>query len=755
MIQEGISETAVAAGASAGAPARRIDLAIEGMTCASCVSRVEKALRKVDGVEDVVVNLATNRARVKARPDVDTAALSDRVDRAGYGARVIEREQQGDIERERTEHVRAARRKFLVAAPAAAAVMLISMLPMILPGLSGFAMRRMDLLNIIQFMLTSVVLLYSGRDFFILAARSARHLAADMNTLVAVGTGAAFILSSIIIFAPGALHGVSGNTVYFDTAAVVVALVLLGRWLEARAMAHTSDAISRIVSLLPNIAHRVSPVDPLAVTDVEIEFLHVGDLLMVRPGESVPVDGTLLEGASALDESMMTGESMPVEKLPGAAVLGGTLNSTGSFTMRADAVGDETAVASIIRAVRDAQASKAPIQRLADRVAAVFVPVVIGIALLTFAGWLAIGHAGVATALINAVAVLVIACPCAMGLAVPTAVIAGTGNGAERGILIRNAAALERAGAITTVVFDKTGTLTNGTPEVVAVMALGAMPGEEIIRLAASVEERSEHPIARAIIRHADAGNIRRAPVREFLSETGMGVRGIVDGHLVRVARPGRVNGMKSIDDIPAGSSPVIVEIDGEPAGMIAVADTVKASAAGAIRALASAGIATVMLTGDSAAVANAVGAELGIGEVIAGVLPHEKADRVRSLRRDSGGVAMVGDGVNDAPALAAADLGIAMATGTDVAMATADVTIVGGEIARVPEAIELSRRVMRIIRQNLFWAFIYNIVGIPLAAFGLLDPMIAGAAMALSSVSVVSNSLRLRKTPERRVRRA
>ncbi|MEO5929921.1 MAG: HAD-IC family P-type ATPase, partial [Candidatus Kapaibacterium sp.] len=403
MIQEEISETTAAV-----APSRRIDLAIEGMTCASCVSRVEKALRKVDGVEEVVVNLATNRARVKARPGVDVAALSDRVDRAGYGATVIERERQGDIERERAEHVGAARRKFLVAAPAAAAVMLISMLPMILPGLSAFAMRWMELLNIIQFALTGIVLFYSGRDFFILAARSARHLAADMNTLVAVGTGAAFILSSIIIFVPGVLQGVSGNTVYFDTAAVVVALVLLGRWLEARAMAHTSDAISRIVSLLPKIAHRVSPADPLAVTDVEIEFLHVGDLLMVRPGESVPVDGTLLEGASALDESMMTGESMPVEKLPGAPVLGGTLNSTGSFTMRADAVGDETAVAAIIRAVRDAQASKAPIQRLADRVAAIFVPVVIGIALLTFFGWLAIGDVGVARALINAVAVLVI-----------------------------------------------------------------------------------------------------------------------------------------------------------------------------------------------------------------------------------------------------------------------------------------------------------------------------------------------------------
>ncbi|MEO6046714.1 MAG: heavy metal translocating P-type ATPase, partial [Candidatus Kapaibacterium sp.] len=352
-----------------------------------------------------------------------------------------------------------------------------------------------------------------------------------------------------------------------------------------------------------------------------------------------------------------------------------------------------------------------------------------------------------------AVAVLVIACPCAMGLAVPTAVIAGTGNGAERGILIRNAAALERAGGIATVVFDKTGTLTNGTPEVVAVITFGETPREEIIRLAASVEERSEHPIARAIIRHADAGNIGRALVKEFLSETGMGVHGIVDGHSVRVAR---ANGTKHIADIPAGSSPVIVEIDGKPAGVIAVADTVKASAADAVRALASAGIATVMLTGDSAAVANAVGAELGIGEVIAGVLPHEKADHVRELQRklgSRGGVAMVGDGVNDAPALAAADLGIAMATGTDVAMATADVTILGGDIARVPEAIALSRRVMRIIRQNLFWAFIYNIIGIPLAAFGLLDPMIAGAAMALSSVSVVSNSLRLRKTPERRGR--
>jgi heavy metal translocating P-type ATPase len=722
----------------AGPARRQIDLAIEGMTCASCVARVEKSLRRVEGVEEVAVNLATNRARVKALPGVGVDELIDRVDRAGYAARPTGPEDEGEIEREGRLHAAVARRRFLVAAPFAAVVMILAMLPMIVPPLGAFAMDHARALLYVQFLLTSVVMFYAGSEFFRLAIRNARHGTADMNTLVAVGTGAAYLFSGVALFAPALLPGISLHDVYFDTAAVVVALILLGRWLEARARARTSDAISHLVALVPRIAHRRGRDG--AIADVEVEYLKPGDLLLVRPGENIPVDGAIVEGEGAVDESMMTGESMPVEKSPGSMVLGGTLNGGRSFTMRADRVGDETALASIIRAVRDAQASKAPIQRLADRIAAVFVPIVLGLALLTFVGWLLIGHAELSRALISAVAVLVIACPCAMGLAVPTAVIAGTGNGAGRGILIRNAEALERAGEIGIVAFDKTGTLTHGRPEVVGFDVAPGFDRDEVLGLVASVEEHAEHPIARAIVAFADRLGVGRFPVEGVTAHAGLGVEARAGGRALFIGRAAEEAG-----DIPAGASGIAVIIDGIPAATIAVADAVKEEARATVERLAGMGIETVMITGDAESVAREVAAATGIGRVVARVMPEEKGERVRELRRDGRGVAMVGDGVNDAPALAAADLGIAMSTGADVAMATADITIVGGEIARVPEAIELSRRVMRIIRQNLFWAFVYNVVGIPLAAFGLLDPMIAGAAMALSSVSVVTNSLRLR----------
>lgn len=726
--------------------ARHIDLAIEGMTCASCVARVEKAIAKVEGVQEVAVNLATNRARVKTAPDVDVEAIRDRVERAGYTAAPVGHEDAASFDREHREHAHELRKRFLVAAPFAAVVMLVSMLPMIVPGLDAFAMRHMAALNYVQFALTTVVMFYAGRDFFRIAARNARHLTADMNALVAVGTGAAYLFSSVVVVLPSALPGIGAHEVYFDTAAVVIALILLGRWLEARAKVRTTDAISRLAALVPRVAHRISR-DGGEIVDVEMEYVRRDDLLLVRPGENIPVDGTIVEGTSAVDESMMTGESMPVEKPVGATVLGGTLNTTRSFTMRAERIGGETALAAIIRTVEAAQASKAPVQRIADRVAAIFVPVVILIALGTFAGWLIAGDAGVAHAMINAVAVLVIACPCALGLAVPTAVIAGTGNGAVRGILIRRAEALELAGEVTVVAFDKTGTLTHGRPEVVDIHVREGVDERELLRLAASVEEHSEHPIGRSIVQYAREQRIARAAVTGFEAEIGAGVRGSVEGRNIYVGSAASVPAEIAGDyQPPAGAGVVWVTIDGEPAGAIAVADTVKEQAAGAVRRLKEMGINAVMITGDAAGVAGAVAKQVGIERYIAGVLPGEKGEAIRALRHDGGAVAMVGDGVNDAPALAEADLGIAMATGADVAMATADITLIGGEIGQVPDAIALSRRVMRIIRQNLFWAFIYNIIGIPLAAFGVLDPMIAGAAMALSSVSVVTNSLRLRR---------
>jgi cation transport ATPase len=439
-----------------------IDLSIEGMTCASCVMRVEKAIRKLDGVKEVAVNLATNRARVKVQGLIDIAAITDRVERAGYQSSPIT---ESSAEDQSAEEMEEYRRNFRLAAPLAGTVMVVSMVPMMIPALERIAMSWMDELNVMQMILTSIVMFISGRKFFVTALRNARHSVADMNTLVAVGTGAAYIYSVLVTF--DLLPGISLHEVYFDTAAVVIALILLGRWLESGAKSRASSAIRRLMRLAPKVAHRVSPMDHSNVVDVEIEFVRHGDLLLVKPGESVPVDGVVVEGASTVDESMMTGESVPVEKYMESEVIGGTINANGSFVMRAEGIGDETMLAQIVRTVEEAQSSKAPVQRLADAIAGVFVPVVMVISALTLAGWLFIGDANIAHALVNAVAVLVIACPCAMGLAVPTAIIAATGRGAERGILIRNAQALERAGSVDVVVFDKTRNQTQGKPGVV------------------------------------------------------------------------------------------------------------------------------------------------------------------------------------------------------------------------------------------------------------------------------------------------
>ena len=726
--------------AANNAPSRVVDLAINGMTCAACVARVEKSIQKVTGVRDVAVNLATNRARVKVDPTVEVSDLIERVDRSGYSARIVEQERPEDLEIEVSRHVGRARSRFLVAAPFASLVMVIAMSPMVVPALHEWWMEHVELMVIAQLVFSSIVLFYSGAEFFTTTARNARHLVVDMNTLVSVGTGAAWLYSIVVLLARDYLDGVSAHEVYFDTAAVVVALVLLGRWLEARARSDTSSAIRQLMALSPRIAHRVDPDDLTRVVDIDVEFVRLGDLLLVRAGEGIPVDGVILHGTAAIDESMMTGEPMPVEKGPGAEVMAGTINTDRVLRMRAEGVGDQTVLAAIVRAVRDAQASKAPIQRLADRIAAIFVPVVITIAIATCALWYLVGDATLTRSMMNAVAVLVIACPCAMGLAVPTAVIAATGRGAEAGILIRNADALERAGGVRVVAFDKTGTLTLGRPDVVDVRVADRWNVDDIVRLAASVEQLSEHPIARAIVRRADEGGGALAPVESFVGHAGSGAEGWVGGVHVQVGRPRQ----KEVD--AEGMSVVEVLCDGERAASILLRDTLRPDAEQTVREIARLGIATAIITGDNESSARSVAATLGVDTVIAGVLPLGKEQAIEELRRRIGPVAMVGDGVNDAPALAAADVGIAMASGSDIALSAADVTLVGGRIDGIAEAILLARRSVRIIRQNLFWAFIYNVVGIPLAALGLLDPMIAGGAMALSSVSVVTNSLRLRR---------
>lgn len=721
--------------AEADSTPRRYDLVVEGMTCASCVARVERSIRRVEGVRDVAVNLATGRARVLAVGEVQPEAIIDRVERAGYAAHAPV----ANAPNERAREAAALRRRVAVALPAAALVLVLAMGPMLVSALHEVAMRFATPIAALQLAATLVVIV-AGWRFFTAAWRNARHITADMNTLVAVGTGAAFLYSVVMMVRdPAALH-----TLYFDTVAVVIALVLLGRWLEARALDSTGAALGELHALSLPVAHRLG--DDGAISEVPADFLRAGDRILVRPGERVAADGVVEEGWSAVDESTMTGEPMPVEKTVGAAVLAGTLNGTGALVVLVERAGDDTTLAAVTQAVEDAQAGKPPIQRLADRVASIFVPVVISIAVVAAVGWLLVG-AEVGTALLRAVAVLVIACPCALGLAVPTAVIAATGNAAQRGITFRTAEAIERAARVTAVALDKTGTVTVGRPRMTA---LHAINGDErgLLRVAASLEARSEHPIARAVLDAArERGGEPDGEVSDFRAEPGVGIEGRVDGHPVRVRRATRDEARLTGDD--GGGTVIAVERDGVPLGVIVVRDTVRPEAERAVRALHTLGLRTAMLTGDTKAAASPIAEMLGL-ELHAELLPTDKGEMVKRMQSEGAVVAMVGDGVNDTVALAGADLGVAMGAGSDLAIGAADITLLGGRIERLPEALRLARRTMSVIRWNFVWAFGYNIVGIPLAAFGLLDPMIAGAAMALSSVSVVTNSLRLKRRSER-----
>lgn len=726
-------------------PTNTVVLNVDGMTCASCVARVEKALRKVDGVDGAVVNLATNTATVKLSHAVPPESLENAIEDAGYAARVAFDADQNANDAARAKETAILKRRLLTAAPLAALVMILSMAPM-----AGIVLMDERSSNIIQWIAATTAIVVAGGPFFAIAFKLLRHRTSDMNTLVAVGTGAAWIYSSVMTFFPGEhAHGVH---TYFDTATAIIAFILLGRWLEARAKSHTGDAIRALLATTPPVAHRVeAPGAP--AQDVPTGSVRRGDLLLVRPGEYIPVDGRIVDGAATVDESMLTGESIPVEKTRDAVVTGGTLNANTSFVMRAERVGAATVLSQIIRTVREAQGSKAPIQGVVDRVAAVFVPVVIGVALVTFIGWMIAGAAS-GVALVNAIAVLIIACPCAMGLATPTAIMVATGRGAEMGILIRDAGALERARNISLVMFDKTGTLTTGTLTVTDIVPL--FPGgtiDAVLAIAAAVESHSEHPIARAIARRATGASVVLPPANSFVAHAGGGAVAIIDASPITVGSQ-RFLSERGIDITPAntqiaqlaseGKTPVLVARDTLLIGLIAVADRARPEASSTVRALGALGIGTAVVSGDHAVTVEAFARSIGIATFHAGVLPGDKARVVREARDAGRIVAFVGDGINDAPAISTADVGIAMGTGTDIAMETADITIMRSDLRGLLALIHLARRSMRIIRQNLFWAFAYNTIGIPIAALGLLNPVIAAAAMAMSSVSVVSNSLRL-----------
>jgi len=739
----------------------RLDFPVKGMHCAACVNKVERALRGVPGVHAAVVNLATERATVElATGGPELAALRRAVAAAGYTvpADIAATPEAADREQalRRREH-RVLQLKFLVGAALSLPVLLGSMRE-VFPWAPPWLAHRWVLWGF-----ATPVQFWVGWDFHRGFVKELRHRSASMNSLVSIGTSAAYFFSVAVTLWPHRFMA-AGAMPYYEASALLITFLVLGRWLEARARGGASEAIRRLLALQPRTARVLRPGGE---TDVPVGEVAVGDLLRVRPGERVAVDGELLEGASTVDESMLTGESLPVEKGPGSPVVGGSVNRTGSFTFRATRVGAGTVLAQIIRLVEEAQGSKAPIQRLADRVAAVFVPVILVVAGLTFGLWLLLGPTpAFFHALTSAVGVLVIACPCAMGLATATAIMVGTGKGASLGVLIKSAEALELLHRVDVVVLDKTGTLTLGRPVVTDVVPAPGTVADDLLALAAAAERGSEHPLGEAIVHEAKARGLALPPIASFQAVPGHGVDALAsDGRILlgnarlMTARGVELGALqaRALELARDGKSVVFVAFAGEAQGIVAVADVLRPEARAAVQSLRALGLTVAMLTGDNAVTAGAIARQAGIERVMADILPEQKAAEIRSLREGGRRVAMVGDGINDAPALAQADVGVAMAAGTDVAIEAADVTLMRSDLRGVVTAIELSRRTVGVIKQNLAWAFGYNLVLVPVAAGALypvwgvqLSPILAGLAMALSSVSVVVNSLRLKRfTPE------
>lgn len=748
----------VDSGSATGTAPQKTTITVGGMNCAACVRRVENTLKKVPGVLEASVNLASGKAVVEhSSGTADIFEIKKALDDAGYQFVGISGEKAEDPLEEARKRDLAELKVKLIAGAVLSVLVHVVAAPHLVPFLHSLPSSW---LLFASFVMTTPVVFWVGSRFILGAYKAALQRTSDMNTLVSVGALSAYIYSSVVTFFPQffVVNGVPAP-VYFDGAAMIVTLILLGRFLEARAKGKTSAAIQKLMGLKPKTARVIRDKSEV---DIPVEFLQKGDVVLVRPGERIPTDGVVLSGSSSVDESMLTGESIPVDKSQGAEVFGATINKSGSFTFQATKVGSETALAQIIRLMEEAQGSKAPIQRLADKVASIFVPVVFAIAFAAFLIWyFVVPNHDFSRAMLNFVSVLIIACPCAMGLATPTAVMVGTGLGAERGILIKGGESLEKAYKLTAVVFDKTGTLTAGTPAVTDVIPAGNSDPQKVLQIALSLEAVSEHPLAQAIVDRGRTNGIEPLPVEGFEAVSGLGVRGSIQGLAVLLGNRRfmeqetmSMNGLDSefrkLSD--EGKTAVLVAERENVIGVIGVQDVPREGALETVDTLKKMGLRVLMITGDNQKTAAAVAASVGIDSVLAEVMPGDKAEEIRRLQAQGETVAMVGDGINDAPALTAADIGIAIGAGTDVAIEAGDITLIQSDLRLVPAAIRLSFQTMKVIRQNLFWAFFYNSLGIPIAAgalypfFGiLLNPVFAAAAMALSSVSVVSNSLRLR----------